>query len=80
MAVTATLVLMAAHYRLRRTTVVLSCYLAVVMVATVYLGWHFAVDVVAGLAIAVAGVWLGKRIVPPKAHPADVGTDYPLHV
>ena len=75
-AVTATLVLMAAHYRLRRTTVALSCYLAVVMVATVYLGWHFAVDVVAGLAIAVVGVWLGKRIVPPHGP----GTAYPRQV
>jgi membrane-associated phospholipid phosphatase len=79
-AVTATLVLMAAHYRLRRTTVVLSAYLAVVMVATVYLGWHFAVDVLAGLAIAVVGVWLGKRIARPRGDPADVSTDYPLHV
>ena len=81
-AVTATLVLMAAHYGLRRTTVALSVYLAVVMVATVYLGWHFAVDVLAGLAIAVVGVWLGKRIVPPRRRRADVGTGtgYPLHV
>jgi membrane-associated phospholipid phosphatase len=79
-AVTATLVLMAAHYRLRRTTVVLSAYLAVVMVATVYLGWHFAVDVLAGLAIAVVGVWLGKRIARPRGNPADVSADYPLHV
>ena len=66
-AVTAAITLLAAHYRLRRTTVVLACYLAVVMVATVYLGWHFAVDDVAGLLIAVAGVWLGKRLVGTRA-------------
>ena len=33
------------------------------MLATVYLGWHFAVDDVAGIAIAWVAVQLGKLTV-----------------
>ena len=50
-------------YQLRRTTIVLAVYLFGTMVATVYLGWHFAVDDVAGLAIAALSWWLGPRTV-----------------
>lgn len=61
--VTATLLGLAWWHRLRRTVVVLTVFLAGTMVATVYLGWHFAVDVPAGLAIAAAAWWLGPRTV-----------------
>jgi membrane-associated phospholipid phosphatase len=37
------------------------------MVATVYLGWHFAVDDVAGIAIAWVAVQLGKLTVMGSA-------------
>jgi membrane-associated phospholipid phosphatase len=71
--VTSLLFLMARYYRLRRTSIVLAGYVGVTMVATVYLGWHFAVDDVAGLAIALVSVFLGSRMIYPhggRAAPA----------
>lgn len=50
-------------HRLRRTTAVLTVFLVGTMVATVYLGWHFAVDDLAGLLIAALAWWLGPRTV-----------------
>jgi hypothetical protein len=67
-AVTCFLLLMAHHYRLRLATRVMAVYLAATMLATVYLGWHFAVDDLAGLAIAVVAVLLGRLMI----HPAGV--------
>ena len=64
-------------HRLRRTTIALTVFLAGTLVATVYLGWHFAVDDVAGLAIGAAAWWLGPRTVgarrprPPEPGPAS---------
>jgi hypothetical protein len=57
--VTTVIMLMAARLGFRRTARVLGVYLALVCVATVYLGWHFVVDDVAGLAIGWAAVALG---------------------
>ena len=34
-------------------------YLALVVVSTVYFGWHYIIDVPAGMAIGAAAVWLG---------------------
>jgi hypothetical protein len=67
-AVTCFLLLMARYYRLRLATRVMSLYLLGTMLATVYLGWHYAVDDIAGLAIAVIAVLLGRLMI----HPADV--------
>jgi hypothetical protein len=64
-AITTVILLMAAYYRMRRTAVVLGVFLAGTLVAAVYLGWHFAVDDVAGLLIGVAAVWLGRLTVEP---------------
>jgi hypothetical protein len=64
--VTTVIVLMARYYRLRRTSHVLTGYLVVIMVATVYLGWHFAVDDLAGLAIGGFSVMLGARTIYPR--------------
>ena len=64
-AVTSLLFLMARYYRLRRTSIALAVYVVITMVATVYLGWHFAVDDVAGLAIAAVAVFLGSRMIYP---------------
>jgi membrane-associated phospholipid phosphatase len=36
-------------------------FLALTMVATIYLGWHFFVDVLAGVAVGAAAVVLGAR-------------------
>jgi membrane-associated phospholipid phosphatase len=62
-AMTTFLVLMAIRFRLRRTTVLMTLFLVGTLVATVYLGWHFAVDDVAGLVIALTAVWIGPRLV-----------------
>jgi len=35
------------------------CFLAMTSLSTVYLGWHFFVDVLGGLALGAVGVWLG---------------------
>ena len=58
-AVTTVITLMAAHLGLTRCARVLQVFLAVTCVATVYLGWHFAVDDVAGLLIGWVAVRLG---------------------
>lgn len=62
-ALTALIFLMARYYGLRVLSWLLGLYLIGVMLATVYLGWHFAVDVIAGLVIAWAAVQLGKLTV-----------------
>jgi hypothetical protein len=62
-AVTTVIMLMASYLGFTRTARALGVFLALTCVATVYLGWHFVVDDVAGLAIgwlAVRmGIWLG---------------------
>lgn len=63
--VTCVIVLMASYYGLRRTTRVLAVFLCATIVATVYLGWHFALDDVAGLAIAWVSVRLGRWVIDP---------------
>ena len=55
--------LMARYYRLRVLSWLAAVFLAGTLVATVYLGWHFAVDDVAGLALAWVAVQLGKLTV-----------------
>jgi len=73
-ALTTLLVLMARFYRLRRTTVVLGVLLLGTLVATVYWGWHFAVDDVAGVVIALVGAQLGRQLVyPGRAAPRGAG-------
>lgn len=37
----------------------LGAFLVVTMIATVYFGWHYVVDVIGGLAIGIAGAWIG---------------------
>ena len=75
-AVTCLVVLMARFYGLRRISIALTVFLAATIVATVYLGWHFAVDDVAGLLIAFVAVRLGRLMVYPSGRepwPADAG-------
>jgi membrane-associated phospholipid phosphatase len=62
-AVTATILGLAWWHRLRRTTIALGVFLAGTAVATIYLGWHFAVDIPAGIAIAALAWWLAPRTV-----------------
>ena len=76
--VTAVILGLAWWHRLRRTAIVLGVFLAGTMVATVYLGWHFAVDLPAGLFIAALAWVLGPLTVgvlhrPPAARPDEAG-------
>ncbi|KRF34135.1 hypothetical protein ASG94_15485 [Nocardioides sp. Soil805] len=67
-AVVLMILLMARYYGLRRTTLALTVYLAGTMVATVYLGWHFVVDLAGGVVVAYAAVALGRMTIhPPRA-------------
>jgi membrane-associated phospholipid phosphatase len=65
-AIVAMILLMARYYRLHRATQAMTVYLAGTALATVYLGWHFAVDLLGGIAIAYAAVFLGRLMVYPR--------------
>ncbi len=60
------ILLMARYYGLHRAATVLSVYVAATMVATIYLGWHFVVDLVGGVAIAYLAVALARWTVYPR--------------
>jgi hypothetical protein len=62
-ALSALVFLMARYYGLRVLSWAAGAFLVGTLIATVYLGWHFAVDDVAGLAIAWISVQLGKLVV-----------------
>ena len=61
--VTTVIVLLLRYYGVRWAYRVGLVFLGGTIVATVYLGWHFFVDDIAGLAIGYAAVWLGRRTV-----------------
>jgi membrane-associated phospholipid phosphatase len=69
-AFTTLVVLMALHYRRRRLACVLASYLAVVMVATVYFGWHFVIDDLAGVLLGALAVLLGRLTILPGSRTA----------
>jgi membrane-associated phospholipid phosphatase len=58
--------LMARYYGLRRVSRVLAVYLAAVIISTVYFGWHYVLDDIAGVLIALTAVQLGKWTVDPS--------------
>jgi hypothetical protein len=77
--VSAVIWLMLRYYGFRRIGLVWGIYLAGTIVATVYLGWHYFLDDIAGMAIAVAAVWLGHRTIYPRGYveqssPAALGS------
>ena len=61
------ILLMVRYYGLRRATQAMTIYVAGTVVATVYLGWHFAVDIVGGAVIAYAAVYLGQLTIYPQS-------------
>jgi len=65
--------LMARYYRLRRISLVLAVDVAVTCVATVYLGWHFFVDDLAGLFIGALAVLIGVGMVHPSGRARTSG-------
>ena len=66
-AVTCVILLMARYYRLRPLTLGALGLPGRDHAGHVYLGWHFAVDDVAGALIAVVSVAIGKRLVYPRS-------------
>jgi hypothetical protein len=75
-AVTAAILGLAWWHRLRRTTAVMAVFLAGTSVATVYLGWHFVVDIPAGLLIAALAWLLAPLTVGVRRRPVS---HPPLH-
>jgi len=69
--VTAVILGIAWWNRLRRTTIILAVFLAGTIVATIYLGWHFAVDDLAGLGIAALAWVLGPLTVGVRRRPRE---------
>ncbi len=63
-------VLMLRYYGLRRLMQVVSVFLVGTLLATVYFGWHFVTDDIAGLLLAYAAVRLGRLMVYPRGRPA----------
>lgn len=61
--------LMTIYYGMRRTSVVMGLYLVSTLVSTIYLGWHFFTDDVAGLALGAAAVVLGRFTIYPRHNP-----------
>lgn len=62
---TCMILLMLHYYGFRRASLVMTVYLAVVMVSTVYLGWHFVVDIPGGVLVAYLAVRLGRMTIHP---------------
>ncbi|WP_243640397.1 phosphatase PAP2 family protein [Nocardioides jejuensis] len=56
-------------HRMRLATIAMTIFVAGTMVATVYLGWHFFVDDLAGLAIAALAWILGPPTVGVRRRP-----------
>lgn len=47
----------------------LRAFLAITMVATVYFGWHYVSDVIAGLLLGFVGAWVGEKFAAPDQIP-----------
>lgn len=60
------MMLLARHYRLRITSIVMTVFVGATMIATVYLGWHFVSDVIVGLAIGWVSVRLAKVLIAAR--------------
>jgi hypothetical protein len=83
-----TVVVMAELLRFRRSVrCVLWAFLVVTVLATVYLGWHFFVDTVAGAALGYAGVAIAawgtgnsiRRVPVPQASDDSADTNLPAY-
>jgi hypothetical protein len=57
---TCLILLMVRYYGFPRATKVMTVYLILIMISTVYLGWHFVLDDAAGLLLAYLAVRLGR--------------------
>ena len=64
------ILLMMRYYGFRRATLAMSVYVAGTVIATIYLGWHFVVDDLAGLLLAYLAVLFGRLMVYPRGRSA----------
>ena len=69
---TTLVLLMARYYGLRRTTRVLAVYLALIIVSTIYFGWHYVTDDIAGRPHRADGGAAGQVDGLPAALPVAV--------
>ena len=44
-------------------------FLGITMIATVYFGWHYVSDVLAGLLLGFVGAWVGEKFAAPDQVP-----------
>lgn len=63
--------LMLRYFGLRRAARVLGVYLVGVIIATIYFGWHFVTDDVAGMLLAYLAVLFARRMMYPRGGPAQ---------
>ncbi len=61
--------LMLRYYGLRLLAHAVTVFLVATMLATIYFGWHFVTDDIAGLALAYIAVRLGRLMVYPNGRP-----------
>ena len=57
--------LMARYYGLKRVSRVMAVYLTLVVISTIYFGWHYVSDDIAGMLLAATAVLLGHWTVSP---------------
>ncbi|UYM07161.1 phosphatase PAP2 family protein [Solicola gregarius] len=63
---TCMIVLMLRYYGFRRATQVMTVYLAATVVATLYLGYHFVIDDIAGVILAFLSVLFARWTIYPR--------------
>jgi hypothetical protein len=52
--------------------IALWCYLGLTILATIYFGWHYVIDDVAGIAIGFAATYAAAALTGFRRHPADL--------
>jgi membrane-associated phospholipid phosphatase len=64
---TCMVLMMLLYYGRTRLAALLAVYLALTMLATIYFGWHFVVDDVAGVLLAYLAVLFARLMIYPRA-------------
>lgn len=66
-AIAATACIVAHRAGLHRVIVhALRAFLAITMISTVYFGWHYVSDVIAGLLMGIVAAWIAERFAAPE--------------
>ncbi len=79
-AVTSYVMLMARYFRARWLSIFMYVFLFLTVLATVYLGYHFFVDLIAGYLIALASYYLGRWMIDDFRRTDDVEDEAPVSV